>query len=402
MKTNIIEQLMARPAGEEARSIIQSCVHCGFCNATCPTYQELGDERDGPRGRIYLMKQYLEGVSAGFKSRLHLDRCLSCRSCETTCPSGVKYGRLLDITRGIMEEQLPRPMHNRFLRWSLRQILPQASRFSFLLKLGQFFRPVLPQVLAIKIPPRQIISSRPTKIHKRRMLVLEGCIQSSATPNTNNAAARVLDKLGIQLVSIDTAGCCGAVNYHLGNHIDGLNDMRRNIDAWWASIEAGVEAILVTASGCGTSLQDYAHLLRHDIDYSETAKRVSELFVDLSRVFANEDLTALNLRRPAEKIAIHIPCTLQHALGQTSTVREIFRKLDYRLAETEEDHLCCGSAGTYSLLEPKLSKQLKKRKIKSLTGDSPDIIATANIGCQLHIQSGTQMPVQHWIELLDQ
>lgn len=403
MKTNIIEQFMAMPEGKEAAGILQSCVHCGFCNATCPTYLELGDERDGPRGRIYLMKQYLEGESVGAASRTHLDRCLSCASCETSCPSGVQYTRLLDISRGLMEENIPRPLFASVQRWLLRRLLPHTGRLGFLLAIGRLFSPILPRSLRVKIPEQQTIGERPENRHDRRMLILEGCVQSVATPKTNGATARVLDKLEIQLVTAKKAGCCGAVNYHLGHHGDGLDDMRRNIDAWWPYIESGdIEAVLVTASGCGATVKDYGHLLRDDPAYSEKAKQVSELFRDLSQVLQAEDLSRLGLVVPDEKLAIHIPCTLQHALGQNSAVRDIFDQLGYTLAETTEDHLCCGSAGTYSLLQPQLSSSLLARKLEALSIDEPNVIVTANIGCQLHLQSGSQGPVKHWIELLDQ
>ena len=403
MKNNIIKQFMDLPAGEEASRILQSCVHCGFCNATCPTYLELGDERDGPRGRIYLIKQFLEGESEGSQSRIHLDRCLSCLNCETTCPSGVQYGRLLDISRGLMEENLPRPLPQRLVRWLLGRVLPYTSRFAFLLSLGCIVRPILPDALAKKIPERPVIRAVPNRLHSRRMLMLQGCIQAAASPNTNDAAVRVLDRLGVQLIMEKQAGCCGAVNYHLGEQKSGLDKMRNNIDAWWPQIEGGgIEAIIVTASGCGAMVNEYGHLLRHDPDYSAKAERVSQLFRDLSQVLAEEDLTPLKPSVPKEKIAIHIPCTLQHALGQTSTVREIFSRLGFELAQTSEEHLCCGSAGTYSLLQPELSNRLQQRKLKALELDTPDVIATGNIGCQLHLQSGTDTPVQHWIELLDQ
>lgn len=403
MKNNIIKQFMDLPAGEEASRILQSCVHCGFCNATCPTYLELGDERDGPRGRIYLIKQFLEGESEGSQSRIHLDRCLSCLNCETTCPSGVQYGRLLDISRGLMEENLPRSLPQRLVRWLLGRVLPYTSRFAFLLSLGRIARPILPAALAKKIPERPVIRAVPNRLHSRRMLMLQGCIQATASPNTNDAAVRVLDRLGIQLIMEKQAGCCGAVNYHLGEQKSGLDKMRNNIDAWLPQIEGGgIEAIIITASGCGAMVNEYGHLLRHDPDYSAKAERVSQLFRDLSQVLAEEDLTPLKPSVSKEKIAIHIPCTLQHALGQTSTVREIFYRLGFELAQTNEEHLCCGSAGTYSLLQPELSNRLQQRKLKALELDAPDVIATGNIGCQLHLQSGTDTPVQHWIELLDQ
>ena len=394
---------MSLPNGEEASKILQSCVHCGFCNATCPTYLELGDERDGPRGRIYLIKQFLEGKSEGSQSRVHLDRCLSCLNCETTCPSGVQYGRLLDISRDLMEENLPRPFWQRLQRWLLARVLPYTQRFALLLNLGRFLRLALPAVLSSKIPKKLVRRAIPVHQHRRKILMLDGCIQPAAAPNTNDAAFRVLDKLGIQLIVEKHAECCGAVNYHIGEQKNGLNKMRKNIDSWWSHIETGaIEAIIVTASGCGAMIKEYGYLLRHDQDYAVKAERVSQLFRDLSEVLNKEDLSLLQLKLPRDKIAIHIPCTLQHALGQTTTVRDMLSGLGFNLAETREDHLCCGSAGTYSLLQPKLSKKLQQRKLKGLEFGAPNVIATGNIGCHLHLQIGTNTPVQHWVELLDQ
>lgn len=402
MKTHITPRFANLPHVKEAEAILRSCVHCGFCNATCPTYQELHDERDGPRGRIYLIKQLLEGGDVTDGTRTHLDRCLTCRNCETTCPSGVKYGRLLDISRNVMETELPRSISDRFKRWILRKILPAPTMFSVLLSAGQLVRPLMMESLKSKIPPRQKTSLWPKSIRKRVMLILQSCGQPSATPNTNAAAARVLDRLGITLLVAPKAGCCGAVNYHLGAHDQGLDHMRRNIDAWWSAIEKGAEAIIISASGCGPMVQEYGHLLEKDSDYAAKAARVSELVKDLSEVIGAEDLSPLSLSAPNEKIALHIPCSLQHGMELPDTIKDIFTKAGFTLAKTKENHLCCGSAGTYSLLQPKLSARLLARKLKALTVDTPDRIITANIGCQLHLQSKSPYPVQHWIELLDQ
>jgi glycolate oxidase iron-sulfur subunit len=402
MKTEIAPKFLNLQHGAEAESILRACVHCGFCNATCPTYQELQDERDGPRGRIYLIKQLLEGGEVTERSRTHLDRCLTCRSCETTCPSGVKYGRLIDIARDVMEIELPRGPGDKFKRWMLRKILPTPVLFSNLVKLGQMVRPLMPEPLRSKIPPRQIASPWPKSSHKRVMLILESCGQPSTTPNTNAAAARVLDGLGISLLVAPEASCCGALSYHLGAHKEGLKFMRRNIDAWWPVVENGAEAIVISASGCGPMVQEYGHLLKDDPDYAAKATRISELTKDLSEIIGAEDLSNLSLDPTRQKIALHIPCTLQHGMGLPDTVGDIFLRAGFRLAKTEEGHSCCGSAGTYSLLEPKLSARLLRRKLKALMVDDPDQIATANIGCQLHLQTKSQKPVQHWIELLDQ
>lgn len=402
MRTQINVKYLDYPDIQEADDILRTCVHCGFCNATCPTYQELGDERDGPRGRIYLLKQMLETGDVSEKSQLHLDRCLTCRSCETTCPSGVKYGRLAEIGRDIMEEQVSRPADQRLKRWLIRQILPYPNRFRFLLRLGQLFRSFLPRDLKDQVPIKQITRPRPSQQHSRQMLVLEGCAQPSATPNTNNAAARVLDKLGISLIAAPDAGCCGAVSYHLPSHEEGLAFMRRNIDAWWPYIDAGVEAIVISASGCGSMVKEYGEKLKHDDAYAAKAKHISALTRDLSEILIKEDLEKLVVKQTSRKTAVHCPCSLQHAQQLGGHVEEILQRTGIELSKTQNGHLCCGSAGTYSLLQPKLSQQLLTNKIIDLTIDNPEQIVTANVGCQLHLGSHASIPVKHWIELLDQ
>lgn len=402
MRTQINVKYLDYPDIQEADDILRTCVHCGFCNATCPTYQELGDERDGPRGRIYLLKQMLETGDVSEKSQLHLDRCLTCRSCETTCPSGVKYGRLAEIGRDIMEEQVSRPADQRLKRWLIRQILPYPNRFRFLLRLGQLFRSFLPRDLKDQVPIKQITRPRPSQQHSRQMLVLEGCAQPSATPNTNNAAARVLDKLGISLIAAPDAGCCGAVSYHLPSHEEGLAFMRRNIDAWWPYIDAGTEAIIISASGCGSMVKEYGEKLKHDDAYASKAKHISALTRDLSEILIKEDLEKLVVKQTSRKTAVHCPCSLQHAQQLGGHVEEILQRTGIELSKTQNGHLCCGSAGTYSLLQPKLSQQLLTNKIIDLTIDNPEQIVTANVGCQLHLGSHASIPVKHWIELLDQ
>ncbi|WP_152208111.1 glycolate oxidase subunit GlcF [Marinobacter changyiensis] len=401
MKTNLVAEFQNTAEGREAEEILRACVHCGFCTATCPTYQELNDERDGPRGRIYLIKEMLEGAEVTSKTRDHLDRCLTCRACETTCPSGVEYGRLVDIGRGVIDQKLERPRQERLLRLALRKILPYSERFGPLLYLGQFFRPLLPAGLKTKVPPRRKASPWPSTSHSRVMMALAGCAQSSAAPTTNAATARVLDKLGITLVEAPEAGCCGAVSYHLSAHEEGLNFMRRNIDAWWPAIEAGAEAIVMTASGCGAMVQDYGHLLRHDPVYANKAQRVSELMKDISEVLLAEDLSRLNLQTTPEKVAFHCPCTLQHAMQKDGLVEQVLARAGVNLTKTKDKHLCCGSAGTYSIMQPEMSQRLLKNKLEALTIEQPDRIVTANIGCQLHLETKAQVPVQHWVELLD-
>ena len=406
MHTNIHQVFAKTGQLAEAKEIISNCVHCGFCTATCPTYQELKDERDGPRGRIYLIKQFLETGSLTQKSRVHLDRCLTCRSCETTCPSGVKYGRLIDIGRTLSEQVLPRSTTEKMTRWTLARVLPNTYLFSSLLFLGQTFKPLLPKLLKNKIPKKRKASPWPAGNHSRVMLSLAGCAQSSAAPNTKAATARVLDALGITLIEIPKAGCCGAVNYHLSEHEQGLAAMRNNIDAWWPAIEAGAQALVVTASGCGAMVQEYGSLLKDDVEYATKADKISKLAVDISQVLLNEDLSPLikqtQLAANTEKVAFHCPCTLQHAMGQSGAVEKVLAKFGVNLAKTHDKHLCCGSAGTYSILQPKLSKKLLANKITALTLDNPSRIVTANIGCQLHIDTAAKVPVDHWIELVDE
>ncbi len=404
MQTSIHSKFQNKPEIQEANNILRSCVHCGFCTATCPTYQLLGDELDSPRGRIYLIKNLLEGAEVTRKTQVHLDRCLTCRSCETTCPSGVRYSRLLDIGRDIVEQQVQRPVTENLMRWSLRQVLPRPKLFAMLLKTGQIFSPLLPSALKKKIPPRRPVTSWPeTTNSKRTMLVLDGCAQPSASPNTNAATARVLNRVGISLVRAAQAGCCGAVNYHLSAHDAGLDNMHRNIDAWWPYIEAGAEAIVMTASGCGATVNEYAELFVDDPAYAEKAKRVSELCKDISEILIKENLQKLvsNNSKPNKRIAFHSPCTLQHAQKITGSVENILQQAGYTLTKVADNHLCCGSSGTYSILQSKLSQQLLNNKLTALQEEQPEMIVTANIGCQLHLESKATVPVKHWIELLD-
>ncbi len=405
MQTNLADHIKDTPQGREAEAILRKCVHCGFCTATCPTYQLLGDELDGPRGRIYLMKQVLEGEAATTKTQLHLDRCLTCRSCETTCPSGVQYGRLLDIGRAEVAKQVPRSGFEKARRQALAAVLPQPALFRPLLSLGRIARNLLPKVLDDVVPDAPV-QARPWPVggHARRMLVLEGCVQPALSPATNAAAARVLDKLGITLVRAPNAGCCGAVTFHLDLQEQALDAMRRNIDAWWPYVEQGVEALVFTASGCGMMITDYGHLLAHDHAYAERAKRISALACDLGTAIEkqkNELNQILKKNPPKGKFAFHPPCSLQHGLKLKGRTEALLTELGFDLAPVENAHLCCGSAGTYSILQPEISAQLKSSKIQSLTASSPAQILTANIGCQTHLQSATALPVRHWIEAVD-
>ena len=386
---------------KEAGRLISACVHCGFCLETCPTYLINRDERDSPRGRIYLIKSLLESGAASDQTHTHLDRCLSCRSCETTCPSGMQYGQLLDIGRDLMEQRVPRPVPQRLLRRALRQVLTRPRLFALGLRLGQLLRPLLPAALRAQVPPRQASGFLPGQQHTRTMLLLDGCVQSAATPATNAAARRVFDRLGITLRVAARAGCCGAVNYHLAAHRDGLDDMRRNIDAWWPHVEAGAEAILSSASGCGSMLTDYGRLLAHDPAYADRAQRVSALARDIGEVLMDEDLGRLTINRPAARVAVQTPCSMQHGMQLPNLIADILGKAGFELATCAGSHLCCGSAGTYSLLQGNMSRRLRDDKLLALTADSPDLIATGNVGCQLHLQAAAPVPVVHWIELLD-
>lgn len=402
MQTRISKQFDNNLHINEAESILRSCVHCGFCTATCPTYQLLGDELDGPRGRIYLIKQVLEGNAISSKTQTHLDRCLTCRSCETTCPSGVRYGRLVEIGRDIVDQQVPRSLLQIIPRILLRKIVPYPGRFALLYKLGLVFRPLLPVSLKRKmlVPRSSRNLSSPTK--ERKILVLQGCVQSVVTPQTNRAAARILEKLDIESVTVPDAGCCGAVSYHLSAHEEGLDFMRRNIDAWWPHIEQGAEAVAITASGCSTVVKDYAELLKHDPAYADKAKKVSALAKDISEILRGENLAKLALKKPALKVAFHSPCTLQHGQQLNGVVEEILTNAGFTLTEVQDAHLCCGSAGTYSILQPELSQKLLENKLSALQSEQADIIATANIGCQMHLASKATQPVKHWLELIDE
>ncbi len=412
MQTNLADFIKNTPEGQEADAILRSCVHCGFCLATCPTYQILGDELDSPRGRIYLMKQMLEGQPITEKTQLHLDRCLTCRACESACPSGVRYGALVDISRGIIEKQVKRSARAEVMRYTLRKILPNAGVFTPLFKMGQALRPLLPQALKSKIPSKLAsasVKAWPTAQHTRKMLMLDGCVQPAMAPNINAASARVLDKLGISLFKADKVGCCGAVAYHLNAQEDGLDYMRRNIDAWWPWVERKeVEAIVMTASGCGVTVKEYGHLLCHDALYAEKSAKISALTKDISEILHGElenieqliNKQTPNPEKP--KLSFHSPCTLQHGQQIRGIAEEILIVAGFDLAIVPDAHLCCGSAGTYSILQPELSQQLLKNKVMALESGQPEQIATANIGCLTHLQGGTALQVKHWVELLEE
>ena len=407
MQTTLAPEFQNTPEGQEAEAILRKCVHCGFCTATCPTYQILGDELDGPRGRIYLMKQVLEGKPVTRSTQLHLDRCLTCRNCESTCPSGVQYGRLVDIGRTIVEQRVERPAPEKALRWMLKEGLTSPA-FKPALALGKLARPFLPEALRAKLPGAQPERAHrwPTRTHPRKVLMLLGCVQPAMMPNVNSATARVLDAAGIQTLVADDAGCCGALRAHLADHDGGLADMRRNVDAWWPLVSAGtVEAIVMNASACGAQVKDYGHALRNDPAYAERAARISALTRDLSELLPDlvPKLKPRLQRRGVSQVAFHPPCTLQHGQQLRGGVEKALAELgfDVKLAASEA-HLCCGSAGTYSVLQPELSKQLRDRKLGHLAPLQPQVIVSANVGCIQHLQSGTSTPVKHWVELVDE
>ena len=410
MQTNLADWIKDTPEGIEADAILRKCVHCGFCLATCPTYQLTGDELDSPRGRIYLMKEMLEGNAVTATTQFHLDRCLTCRACETTCPSGVEYGRLADIGRDLVEKKVPRGPVDRLTRTVLKNALPHSSLFSAGLGVARAFKALLPEGIKKHVMSKRDEGIWPGPRHARNMLVLDGCVQPAMAPSINSATARVLDRLGVSLLRADKAGCCGAIPHHLNDAHDAHSYIKRNIDAWWPYVEAGAEAIVVTASGCGTMVAEYGHMLRNDTAYAEKARRISALFRDVSQVIAGESAALSKLlsaaKRPSLKVAFHSPCSLQHGLKIKGVVETLLQEAGFELTFVPDGHLCCGSAGTYSLLQSELSKPLLANKVKALESGTPQMVATANIGCLAHIEGGltssSKVPIRHWIELIDE
>ena len=416
MQTQLAPQFVNTPEGIEAARILGKCVHCGFCTATCPTYQLLGDELDGPRGRIYLIKQIAEGQTPTEKTRLHLDRCLTCRNCESSCPSGVQYGHLIDIGRKWAEEITPvRPLGQRMTRWALKEGLTKPALFNSAMALGRLVRPLMPRGIQRKIPLTKNKAldqatdpyARPSTQHTRKMLILEGCVQPGMLPNINSATARVLDALKIQLISAPKATCCGALRYHLNDQVGGLDNAKQNIDAWWPIVEGGVEAIVMTASGCGVMVKDYGHLFVRDPIYAAKAKKISELTKDIAEILPSLQNELIQLIGSDQKLGVvyHPPCTLQHGQQIRGKVEALLSSLGIGVRLCNDSHLCCGSAGTYSVTQPELSKQLRNNKLAHLNAacqeSGAQVIVSGNIGCITHLQQD-DTPVLHWIEIVDQ
>jgi len=403
MQTNLASWARESDQGREADAILRRCVHCGFCTATCPTYQVLGDELDSPRGRIYLIKQVLEGAQPTQATQQHLDRCLTCRNCETTCPSGVQYGHLIDIGRDLVDQKVARPWSDRMRRLLLRKGI-NSSLFGPAMRVGQALRNVLPDALKRKVPARRDAGVLPNvEQHTRQVLMLTGCVQPSMMPTIDAATIRVLDAIGIGARLAPGAGCCGAVNFHLDAQADALDQMRANIDAWWPLIEAGnVEAIVMNASGCGAMVKEYAHHLRHDAGYAERAARIVALVKDVAEIVAPHAAQLRGRLAAGGRTAFHPPCTLQHWQGLRPLSERLLIDLGFELQPFSDSHLCCGSAGAYSVLNPDMALKLRDRKINAIAVTQPSVIVSSNIGCVSHLQSGTDVPVRHWIEVVDE
>ena len=400
MQTSLAPRIQQGPHAEAIDTILRKCVHCGFCNATCPTYQIRGDELDGPRGRIYQMKQFFEGEPANAQMLKHLDRCLTCRACETTCPSGVKYSHLLEIGKESIEQELPRPWWDRARRWGIVRFINSGWLFALSIRVGQAFAWILPSALKESVPERQVPIARVNSVHQRKVLMLAGCVQPALTPNTNACASNLLNRFEIEVIEVPGNLCCGAAAFHTSEPEFGMRQVKQLIDSWWPHIESGVEAIVVTATGCGVSVQDYGRLFADDPEYRDKAEKVSSLYRDLIEFVEAEVESPVPRALPAKRVAVHSPCTMQPGPRINHRVEALLAKAGDELCTVEEAHLCCGSAGTYSMLQPAMAAQLRTNKIKALSVNQPEIIATANIGCQIHLAPGTKIPVVHWIELL--
>ncbi|MCP3687875.1 MAG: glycolate oxidase subunit GlcF [Gammaproteobacteria bacterium] len=400
MQTKLHKRFRSNPNAEVIETILRKCVHCGFCNATCPTYQLRGDELDGPRGRIYQMKQLFEGAAANAELQLHLDRCLTCRSCETTCPSGVRYSRLLELGRAAVDNELPRPVLQKFKLWAITRLFNSGAVFDLTVNCARAVSPLMPVSLRARIPKKQPAITNPNHRHERKVLMLSGCVQPTLAPNTNAAAIKLLDHFGIQTIEIENRHCCGAVGLHTSQMAQGRAQARKLIDHWWSYIERGVETIVTTATGCGVTVKEYVELFEHESAYAERARTISKMSCDLSEIVEQELERKPVSTKQGKRVAVHTPCTMQHGLGLKDNVASILQRAGFEICDVADPHLCCGSAGTYSILQPQLSRQLRNNKQLALAIDAPDVIATSNVGCQLHISEGLNVPVVHWVELL--
>jgi glycolate oxidase iron-sulfur subunit len=395
MQTNIHPELIALPKVQEADAILRKCVHCGFCTATCPTYQLLGDELDGPRGRIYLIKNLLEDNTISDDSIVHLDRCLTCRACETACPSGVEYGRLLDIGREIVKDHASRPLRSRLITLALRLVVPRPFLLSPLLKLGQFFRPLLPKFIQRHVPIKMSVLHKVEPVIGAKVLLLSGCVQSAATPNVVASLLKVLHHQGMD-AEVFHEGCCGALDYHLSAHEAGMQRMRAVIDQLYPRIDQ-IDYIVSSATGCGVTIKDYPEILQYDIEYRVKASAIVDKLVDPIEIVSGEAIEVVPTR-----VAVHTPCSMQHGLGLSGAVEKLLGDIGFDITPHRDGHLCCGSAGTYSIVQPELAQQLKTRKLNFLVEGKPDVIVTANVGCQLQLKEGANVPVMHWLELVAQ
>ena len=414
MQTTFTPEQLTDPAIKRSNEILRSCVHCGFCTATCPTYQVLGDELDSPRGRIYLIKDMLENErKPDAKTVKHIDRCLSCLACMTTCPSGVHYMHLVDHARAYIEKNYDRPFSDRALRWILARILPYPMRFRVALlgaKIGRPFARLMPDArlrAMLEMAPKTIppVSRNddpqtfPAQDKKMRVALMTGCAQKALNTDINDATIRLLTRLGAEVVVAEGAGCCGALTHHMGKENESHATAAKNIRAWAKEMDgAGLDAIVINTSGCGTTVKDYGHMFRNDA-LAEDAARVSAIAMDVSEILMKLDMPEGDDK--GTKVAYHAACSLQHGQQIKTFPKDLLKKAGFTVLEPADSHLCCGSAGTYNLMQPEISKQLKARKVETLEALTPDIISAGNIGCMMQIGGGTEVPIVHTVELLD-